>query len=367
MKNDLGRLLLIFLALIVESFASTYEWKVAVNKQTAFVNEAIHLTYICEFSDRGELYVIGFNPTADNEEYNLHILSENEKIVDNKRVNSYEFVVFAKKAKELTLQFNAIMKKTTKESIENTVIGRDNVQKEDFTSKRVVLKPVTIDVREGESDLVGEFSAEVKKEKQQVKAYEPFHMQVSVKGVGNIGSIKPIEFKIDGVKIFAEDVIQNTQLTKDGYSGEWAQKFAFVANKDFVIPKVEIKYFDLKKKRVESLVLDATKVEVTKGYEREALLDDVDEGKFEINYSYIYYFLIFIAGFLFGKIKLKKKNIAKNRDELFKQKIDEVKSLNELMVVLTVKDFKKFEKIIYKIEKKELTSLKHAKKMLLLI
>ncbi|MCK4875087.1 MAG: hypothetical protein KAS26_04485, partial [Sulfurimonas sp.] len=127
MKNSLGRAFLILLTLLhVEIFASTYEWSVKANKTTAYVNEAIHLTYTCKFSDRGELYTIDFNPKKENENYTLHILSESERIIDNKRINSYEFVVFAKKAKEMNFQFDTTMKKTTKESIESTVIGRDN-------------------------------------------------------------------------------------------------------------------------------------------------------------------------------------------------------------------------------------------------
>ncbi len=62
MKNSLGRAFLILLTLLhVEIFASTYEWSVKANKTTAYVNEAIHLTYTCKFSDRGELYTIDFN------------------------------------------------------------------------------------------------------------------------------------------------------------------------------------------------------------------------------------------------------------------------------------------------------------------
>ena len=48
-------------------------------------------------------------------------------------------------------------------------------------------------------------------------------MQISIRGQGNFELIKPIEFKIDGVKIFSQKPIQHVELSKSGYKGEWSQ------------------------------------------------------------------------------------------------------------------------------------------------
>lgn len=364
MKNSLGRVFLIFLVFLhVEFFASSYEWSVKSNKKTAFVNEPIYLTYVCTFSDRAGLYAIEFNPDAESDDFTLNILSESKKIVDGKRVNSYEFVVFAKRAKVIDFKFEAIMKMTTRESIENTVIGRDNVEKEDFTLKKIRLEPLKVDVKPSGRELVGNFIIEVKKDRPQVKAYEPYHLEIAISGRGNFDAVKPIEFNIEGVNVFAEKAMQNIELTKDGYSGRLSQKFAFVGSGNFRIPELKIEYFDLEKKRPESLTLSEIDVQVEKAYVKEELLDK-PESNFKIDYNYFYYALIFISGFLFGRIRLKKTKIAKNGDELFKQKTDEAKSLKELMIILALKDAKKYEQLISEIESKKLTSLGDAKKLL---
>ena len=74
MKLNLGRFILLFLFTTL-SQASEYEWHVQVNKKEAHVNEAIHLHYSCDYSDSAELYVIEFNPTIDNKNYKIEILS----------------------------------------------------------------------------------------------------------------------------------------------------------------------------------------------------------------------------------------------------------------------------------------------------
>jgi hypothetical protein len=192
-------------------------------------------------------------------------------------------------------------------------------------------------------------------------------MQILIKGVGNLSSIKPIEFKIDGVKVFASEVVGNNTLGEDGESGEWSQKFAFVSEKDFTIPDIKIEYFNLKTHKIESLGVDAINVSVEGGFSKEELLDDVEPKSFKFDYSYLNYMLVFIAGFLVAKIKIKKNATPKGKKEIFNQKIDEAKSLDELMILLVLSDEKRYEKIIFEIESKKLTSLKSAKKISKLI
>lgn len=366
MRRDLGRIFLtIFTLLHVEVFASTYTWSGASNKTEAFVQEAIHLKYVCSFTNASELYTIEFNPAGEYEKYTLKNLRQSEHIVEGKRVNSYEFVAFAKEAGKIEFDFEAIMKKTTKESIENTVIGRDNVQKEDFTKEIFRQKTLNVDIKETNTQIVGNFTIQEKKNRPEVKAYEPYHMQITIKGDGNFEAIKPIEFNIDGVRVFAEEVVLNQTLTEGGYHGEWSQKFAFVGDKDFKIPQINIEYFNLHEQKIESLVLKDSEVSVAKGYSKEELLDDVLKKEFELDYSYLYYVLVFIAGFLMAKVEFKKIAPKKNSDEEFMQRVKSAKSLDELMIILILKDSKKYEKIVFDIEAKKIVSLKGAKSLIL--
>ncbi|MBW6489454.1 hypothetical protein [Sulfurimonas sp.] len=368
MKKNLGRVILVLsIFLHVEIFASTYTWSAYANKTTAYVNEAVHLKYICKFDDGAQLVSIEFKPAGEYEKYLLKNLRESESIVDGKKISIYEFVLFAKVAGRVELEFETVMKQTTRDAIEEMVIGRDNVKKEESVKKVLKQELLTLEVKETNNSLSGEFDIEVKKNEPRVKAYEPYHMQILIKGAGNFSAVKPIELKIEGVKVFAGDVVANYNLSKDGERGEWSQKFAFVSEKDFTIPDINIEYFNLISQKIESLGVDAINVKVEGGFSKEELLDEAEQESFKFDYSYLNYMLVFIVGFLCAKIKIKKSTASKDKKEIFHQKIDEAKSLDELMIILVLSGEKRYEKIIFEIESKKLTSLKSAKKISKLI
>lgn len=341
-------------------YASEYKWSVHSSKSEAYVNEAIYLKYICEFSDRAELYSVEFNPVTDNEDYSLKLLSEEIKVVDGRKINSYEFVVFVKKAMDIELSFDALMKKTTEASIENTVLGRDNIDYEEFIKTAVKQESVKVEIKEIPTQLSGYLTLDIKKDEPSVKVYEPYHLDITVSGEGNFADIKELFYEIDGVKVFSQSPIQNINLTADGYVGSWNQKFAFVGSEDFRIPEQKIEYFDLKTQSVNVLKIDAIDVKVARGYQKTELLDDLeDDMKFDI--AYLYYILTFAAGFLIGKVKLKRKK-SSPKNEVLKNKIQAVDSLEGLSVLLILNNQKKFHDILTAIDEKELMSLVKAKK-----
>ncbi|MBU0720067.1 BatD family protein [bacterium] len=367
MKKDLGRaIFFILFAWHVEVFASEYVWSAYTDKTQAVTNEAIYLKYVCDFDDEAELYVIEFNPVVDNDLYTIKLLSENEKIIGHKKRSTYEFVAYAKQAGKLELEFDLIMKKTNRDSIENTVLGRDNAQFAEFTKRYMRQKKLTIDVEKAENDLVGDFSIKVQKDEPAVKAYEPFHMDLSIEGKGNFDAIREIEFKLDGVKVFAEKPLKEILLKEDGYHGMWKQKFAFVSDKDFTVPALRIGYYDTAAKSTREMFVEETQVRVAQAYAKDELLDE-PEKELEFDYGYVYYLLTFISGFLAAKIKFpsRKRTDSGLDEELFKEKIKNAKSLEEIAVILILKDAKKYENIISNIERKNVTSLKDVKKNLL--
>ncbi|MCX6052521.1 MAG: hypothetical protein NTZ60_08410 [Campylobacterales bacterium] len=361
-----ARSLLVFLALWhVELFASTYLWHVETDKKSAFVNEPIYLKYSCEFSDRAELYAIDFNPVGENEKYSLKLLSQNTKVIDGKKIVSYEFIAFAKKVGALEFEFEALMKETNKDSIENRNLGRDNMDHVEYSTVTLRQEILSVDVLESASDLVGSFVLEVKKDEPKIKAHEPFHMEIIVKGEGNFEALKAYDFNISGVKIFSQKPIENITLTKDGFSGVWSQKFAFVSEKDFEIPQIFLHYFDAKEQKIKEMKQDALSVQVSEGFVKEELLD-ADEAQMSfLKLDYLYYFLTFITGFLVAKIKIRKR--VPHAIDAFAEKVQNAKSLEELCMILVLKDAQKYSDFVLKIETKEITSLKIAKEIVALL
>lgn len=366
MKRNLGSILItLFIFFTTNIFASKYTWSADINKETAYVNEAIHLVYKCQFEDRAELSIIDFNPVGTFEDYDIELLRKYEKFRDGKRISIYEFIVFAKKTGLLEFEFDTVMKTTTQDSIENTVLGRDNADYEQFSKTKIKQQKLSVDILEInekiKDNLIGDFNLNIKLDEAKKSAFEPYHLEITIDGYGSLDLIKPIEFSIEGVKVFSQKPILDIELKEEGRNGVWKQKFAFTSDKSFTIPALNIKYFDLNSQSLQTLHMDEIFVDVKEtSFNREELLDKEEES-FEFDVEYLYYFLTFMAGFLVAKIKVSRKKNVWQKDS-FIEKIDGAKSLNELAIMLVTQGDEKYKDIILAIDKKEIRSLDEAKK-----
>lgn len=368
MRKSLGKIF-IFILVSFELSASTYLWKSFTPKKEVYVNEVIYLKHVCEFSDRGELYTIGLKPTYNAKNYNLTLIKKQDTFVNSKRMSSYEYLAKAKVKGNLAISFGASMKETTLDSIVYSSGSRDDDRgDEEFKEKVLSLSLPSITVMPSNSDLVGEFSINISQDKAQVKAYEPYHLDVEILGNGNLDDLKAIRLKIDGVKIFTQEPLIDVEHTKDGIKGSWHQKFAFVSEKDFTIPQISIEYFDLKSQMIKKLESKSTQIKVTQAYKKEDLLDEDEESLYDTfatnTQSFVYYVLTFISGFLLAKINFKRKKLD-SKNEVFNQKIQKTNSLDELSMLLILSDERKFSELLLEFESKNTISLAQAKRKVL--
>lgn len=282
---------------------------------------------------------------------------------NSRRVNSYEFIAYVKREGRISFDFDLVMKKTTQESINSTTTGHyDDSKVESFISTPMKQLPLSINIKDTPSKLVGEFTLKVKQDIPKLTAYQPYNLEIQIHGIGNFSSIVPIHFIIDGVKVFTQGTVLKTDFSQDGEKGIWSQKFSFVSEKSFVIPEVSIEYFDVKTGTLKVLRLNAVNVIVERDVYKKGVILDIQEKKdYLYKEEYLYYLLIFLLGFLLAKIKLNIFKPQRTEEELFLKSIKETTSLEKLCFLLVSKDVKKYEELISKIESKELRSLKKAK------
>lgn len=369
MRKSLGSFLLLLILLSFAAHASTYKWSTFVSKDKVYVGETVYIKYLCEFDDNAQLYIIDFEPRS-NDLYDLVLLSKDEQLKDGKRRNSYEYILKPKIAQTLKVQLEASMKLTSLDSIvDNTTNHYDDTKFDSIHETTVVkMEQISLEVLNPLKELVGKFELQLKKDKSKIKAYEPYHLDITFSGQGNFDAMKALEFDITNVKTFAQKPIKNVSLDKDGYKGTWTQKFAFVSGEDFIIPSKKIEYFDEDLQKIQILETEAIKVTVNKAYKKSELLDEVEEDPFvsfvRASIDYLYYLAIFLTGFLIGKINFKVKKLS-TKDEAFITKLKATKSLDELSMLLILDNEKKFSDILSSIDSKELTSLAQAKKLLI--
>jgi len=367
MIKNLTKALLFLLVLLLDLSASNYKWSAKSDKKTAYVNEVIILTYICEFNDASELYTIDFDPVQDNKEFTLKLLKESQVVKDSKRVNSYEFLAYVKRAGSISFDFDVLMKKTTQASIDSTTNGHyDDSKSESFVLTPLKLSPLIVNIKVAPSKLVGEFTLKVQQDSPELTPYQPYNLEIEIEGIGNFSTLSPVDFNIEGVKVFTQSPVLKSKLTKNGEKGVWNQQFAFMSEHSFTLPKISIEYFDLKTASLKRLTSKAITINIHENLNNPEKIYPIEEKKESIyKKEYLYYLLIFILGFLVAKIKHNPSKPQKQDEKLFESCIKETTSLEKLCFLLVNRDAQKYKKIISLIESKEITSLQKAKKLCL--
>ncbi len=349
MKRNPGRGVMLWLLLGTLLCAAPYEWSVTAEKSVLYEHEGVAVTYRCRFADAGALYMIDFNPPRETERYRMELLGERERVDAGRRVNTFRFLLFPKGEGRLTLEFPLLMRKTTRASIENTVIGRDNVEDLDFTDTPMQTPPLTLTVHSNPLLLTGRFTMQMTVGATEVKAFEPVQMSVTVQGEGNPDRLVPFTLDIPGVEVFSEPPEHRFERGEKGLKGSWTQRFALVGDRDFTIPPLRLEYFDSAAAAPRTLVSEARKVRVAPPEAFEPLPEADAAEPWRWEWSYLYYPLTFLAGLVAGLwVRLRPAGETKETD--LQVRIASAKTPRQLAVVLTLHDAVRFAPLIEKLD-----------------
>jgi len=362
MKRNRGSVL-IWLAWLLPLWLhaqAPYAWSVVQSKTEAVEHEAIAVAYTCRFSTEAYEYIIVFNPPKETEAYRLVTQGTREQIVDEKRVNTYRFIVFPKKAGTLKLAFDASMERTTKASIENTVIGRDNVQKIDYTAQKVALPPVTVTVAPQETPYAGQMDLHVDVEKTEVEPFVPVQVRVRLEGYGNLDVFTPFTLDIPGAKQFTDGPEKKLQLGDKGYEGSIEQQFAVVSDHNFTVPALELRYFDTGRNAVTTLSTTPQAVTIRPAaLEAHRAVPSADTRKETATAGpWLQVLLALVAGIAIGRFLLPE-TVGENANLPLSQQMMRCKDPEKFAAYLAMIDPEKYRNIIDEIEYR----LKHGEKV----
>lgn len=359
MKRSLGRFLFVW-SVCVSHVWGEYQWRVLEAPKNLRVGESGVVRYECAFDTSAADYTIDFKP-AQSEGYNASMLTQRDQIKEGKRVQTYDVLITPKQAGEIDVKLEALIRHTTFASIENATIGRDNVKKYDFDDEKAILPFVKIDVNENTAGLIGNLTLEVRTDAKAVRAHEPLHLSVIVRGSGNLDRFIPYELNISGVKVFSQPPQKSLTASKDGFEGEIIQEFALVSRESYTIEPFSLLFFDTEKKRIVTLKSKSLYVEVGEGYEPSSLLDTPELSDWSILTRYSLYAALLIAGIVLGESARRLWTIRPRRKA--KQFWDEAKSSKELVMLLSLSGDKRYAEVIRELEEGTM-ELREAKKRL---
>jgi len=197
------------------------------------------------------------------------------------------------------------------------------------------------------AELVGEFTISSKADKTKINPNEAVNVTVEVHGSGNLEDIKTFKPYVEDVSVFDEKIlVEGMKLT---------QKLALVSDNDFVVPPFELKFFNPKTKKIETISTNEIKVEVSgqkvepelkiKREETQSpAVENSEEPQVVKNeFSTMWMSLIFILGIVFGIVLMLLKPLS-----LFKsEKSINIKDEKLLLVkLLPFKDDKEVQEIL---------------------
>lgn len=216
-------------------------------------------------------------------------------------------------------------------------------------------------------ELVGEFRIDLEVDKTNIEANEAVNVNLKVQGRGNLEDIASMKPFIKDVSVFDEKALIE--------GGVWQQKFAFVADRDFVIPPFTLRYFDLKTQKIQEISTQALTIKVQNALAKEEMViykpkenaqgqkpQNAKESEYSLGTVLIAFFggvLLTIGVFFLKNIRFlhKQKRLSIENEKLLLVKLLPFKEDKEVQEILDI-----LEKNIYqgeknKIEKKKLKAL----------
>lgn len=271
MKRSLGKILFLWITAVGQLWGA-YQWSVLEAPKTLVVGQSGVIRYECRFDSSAAEYSIKLK--LDNSpSYKASILTEHNAVVGGKRIETFDVLITPKISGAIKVQTEAAVCFTGLGAVENTVLGRDNLSKNDIIEEKVILPSIALVANKNTMALTGKLMFEVRSDARTVRAHEPFHLSVIVRGSGNLDEMTPYELNISGVKVFAEFPQKSLTPSAQGFEGEVSQEFALVAEKSYTIEPLSLRYFDTAKNKIVTLKSKPIYVEVGEGYELSSLLD----------------------------------------------------------------------------------------------
>ena len=128
-------------------------------------------------------------------------------------------------------------------------------------------EPVEVQVRPlpAAADLVGHFTLNASVSSRKVKANEPVNYTLEIIGEGSLEDLADPKFEIPGVTVYSDDAQVESTVKKGTLYSRYVKRYVFISDRDFTIPPVELRAFDYRKKKVETLTSPSFAIRVEGG------------------------------------------------------------------------------------------------------
>ncbi|PHS33992.1 MAG: hypothetical protein COA92_02845 [Sulfurovum sp.] len=113
-----------------------------------------------------------------------------------------------------------------------------------------------------ESDLLGEFTVESTIDAQEVKANKPVNFTIKIEGKGNLEGFEFLKYDIDGVTVYSDEAKVDTKIVDRELYSIYTKSFAFISDRDFVIPERNFSMLSLTDNMLKQLTVSSYAVTI---------------------------------------------------------------------------------------------------------
>ena len=99
-------------------------------------------------------------------------------------------------------------------------------------------------------ELFGDFKLSVSVDKEEVEANQPVRLTIRIEGEGNIDDIQKFQPNIPNAVVYADEPVIKSRLVNGHYGGLFTQTVTIVADRDYTIPPLYLRYVDATTKQV---------------------------------------------------------------------------------------------------------------------
>ncbi len=344
-----------------------YDLDIKVDKNNGYVGEGIvfHLT----FKYRKDLSVTGLDftkPAFDN--FWVKELKNNQEQPsnDNYIYQKLTYLLFPQKAGKLEIG-----------PLKIGIVTRDNRYENNFflssstKTTPVYSNTIKLDIKKlpQNTKLIGDFNIVSTIDKSNLESGDAVAYKIIIDGRGNIDDIDEIKLDIPNTTIYENPSDKQYNMMNNQYGGTYTKTFSIVANNDFTIPSITLKYFDKKTKSVKTITtknydikvkaeqkveskLEVAKTDNIEAVQKEKIITKVIETS--DNQKTIYFFIGLITGIIIILLYLLFKNRSKTKEDIpIIKTIKNTKTQQELFkaIIAYINIDEDLDKLIYKLEK----------------
>jgi len=365
---------IIKMKLVEKTISSIYDIEIKVNKKESYVGEDILFTLIFKYQKDTQLVDLNFYKPNFENFWTKELQSKQQVIEGNYVVHELNYLLFPQKDGKLSidpLRIDAIVSDNSSQNY--GFFSTQSTKSIPIYSNRLDLnvKPLPKDIK-----LIGDFEISSTIDKTNITQGEAISYKLTIKGRGNLDDLDEIKLSIPNTTIYDNPSKKEFDIQDELYGGVFNKTYSIVAQNDFVIPPISLKYFDKKTKTIKTIKTKSYDIKVKGVVKKAAILEvakikqtpivslatqNIQSNVVEkiIKTTDKQKIVFFILGMIFSTILIslyfifKNKTSKKEETPLDKQ-IKKVNSLDELLKVLVVyiNIDKQLDKIIYNLENK---------------